>query len=104
VETALVREVLEETRLRVTPGRLLYAFEVVSRVTFEDLNLVFLAELTDAGAGGLHPADTIDLSSTDQVLPPIADVIRGDLAEQWAMTPRWLGNIWDAARGRPSNP
>lgn len=96
MEEALKRELLEETGLPVVVGPLLYVFEVLSRVELDDLNLVFLAEPADAAAETrLAQATTVDFSSTQDVLPPILDLIREDLARQWAGTPRWLGNIWD---------
>jgi len=96
VEAALEREVLEETGLSVVVGRLLYVFEVLSRVELDDLNLVFLAEPADASAEArLAQVDTVDVTSANDVLPPITDLISGDLGNQWAETPRWLGNIWE---------
>jgi ADP-ribose pyrophosphatase YjhB (NUDIX family) len=96
IEDSLMREVLEETGLSISVGRLLYVLQVVSRLDYEDLDLVFLAEPADAASlARLDQAHTIDLSSAQDVMPPLGDQIRRDFAQQWAGTPRWLGNLWD---------
>lgn len=89
---ALVREVAEETGLEVEVGPLLYVAEVVSALTTQEVNLIFLARLVggdvDPDAVLTAPGDGVD------VLPPILDVVFEDLAAGWAATPRFLGNVY----------
>jgi ADP-ribose pyrophosphatase YjhB (NUDIX family) len=93
VEAALVREVDEETGLRVVVGPLLYVAEVVSPYSTQNLELVFLADLEPGQV--LDELDLIDprKSERDSVLPPILDQIANDGQDGWADVPRWLGNI-----------
>lgn len=91
LEDALVREVREETGLVVEPGRLIYLAEVVSRYALHDLDLVFLATVTERGNAQF---DLIDPAGGGHVLPPILDQIAKDAALGWPQTPRWLGNIF----------
>jgi 8-oxo-dGTP pyrophosphatase MutT (NUDIX family) len=89
---ALAREVREETGLEVDVGPLLYVAEVVS-ATIHEVNLVFRAEPR-------APADlsTVELIHLDEgadpgLRPPLLEEIARDHAQEWAATPRWLGNI-----------
>jgi len=101
VEDALVREVHEETGLAVTPTHLLYVFEITSKLSLNALNLVFLAEPADAASRTLlESVDTLDLSSAEEIIPPVIDLVREDFARGWAGTPRWLGNIWSPELAR----
>jgi ADP-ribose pyrophosphatase YjhB (NUDIX family) len=95
---ALKREVAEETGLEVDPGRLLYVSEIVGSVSSHDLELIFLAEAS--GVPRLQgDFKTIDLDSDPRpaVRPPILDQIASDARSGWRHTPRWLGNLRQAA-------
>jgi ADP-ribose pyrophosphatase YjhB (NUDIX family) len=94
---ALEREVAEETGLEVRTGPLLYVAESTAPNRIQDLNLVFIAH-----PNGEPDLDGCKLVSPGQVeagsvLPPILKHVETDLATGWRDTPRWLGNIWDAA-------
>ena len=56
ITQALIREVKEETGLRVMPLRLLYVAEVVGMYGVHDLNLVWLVELSGGPPGGRREA------------------------------------------------
>ena len=94
ITDALVREVREETGLEVVPQRLLYIAEVVGAYGAHDLNLIWLAELADAGAA---ISDDLLLAFDDDrlssIMPPIVDQIAADAADGWQHPPRWLGNV-----------
>jgi ADP-ribose pyrophosphatase YjhB (NUDIX family) len=101
IESALVREVREETGLEVVPKRLLYVAEVVAGYGVHDLNLIWLAEPRD-------PAVTIedralvafDTAAAARIMPPIVDQIVADAASEWRDVPRWLGNVRRAVSSR----
>ncbi len=97
---ALVREVQEETGLRVEPRQLLYVAEVTAPHRLQEVNLVFLAE----SSAPLRDArfTLLDLTHDEWplTLPPIVGQIAQDLESGWRDTPRWLGNVWkDAVMG-----
>jgi ADP-ribose pyrophosphatase YjhB (NUDIX family) len=98
---ALQREVAEETGLEVSPGRLLYVWEMVESVRSHDLELTFLAEAK--GLPALNGFKAIDLEHGERPVlrPPILEHIVRDMASGWLDTPRWLGNLGRA--GRPRN-
>ncbi|HVV88879.1 MAG TPA: NUDIX hydrolase [Solirubrobacterales bacterium] len=88
-ETA-VREVHEETGLRIELGPLLYVAEVLASVRRQDLNLIFLARALG------EPDRAVDVVRPDEdveVLPPILDRIRRDQASGWEEMGVWLGNV-----------
>lgn len=99
---ALVREVLEETGLRISVEQLLYLAEVTAPNKRHDLNVIFRGE-----AHGSAKHGDVDLVGIDadpkSVLPPILDRIREDRLEglgdkaAWPQGGRWLGNLWDSA-------
>jgi len=92
LEEALVREVQEETGLLVEPGRLVYAFQVVSRFKLHDVNFVFLAEVKERVDG--TRIGLVDPATAQGVRPPILAEIARDAAAGWSEQPRWLGNLW----------
>jgi ADP-ribose pyrophosphatase YjhB (NUDIX family) len=96
---ALKREVAEETGLEVDPGRLLDISEIGKSVRAHDLELIFLAETT--GVPKLQgDFKTVDLDGDERpaVRPPILDQIASDARSEWCDTPRWLGNLQEAAK------
>lgn len=97
---ALVREVKEETGVSIVCGPLVYIAEIVSGVSFHDLNLVFLATPVESVS---EETDTLlDLSRKDidelSVFPPILGQIAADYKNGWSEHPKWLGNIWRPQR------
>jgi ADP-ribose pyrophosphatase YjhB (NUDIX family) len=94
IADALVREVREETGLEVVPKQLLYVAEVVGSYGAHDLNLIWLAELSDPSAtisdDMLIPFDDERAGS---IMPPILDQIAADSADGWQRPARWLGNV-----------
>ncbi len=91
---ALTREVMEETELRIVPGRLLYVFEIVASVRVHALELIFLAETGGVpNLGNLHTLDLNGGGSCPAVRPPILGEIATDAASGWRQHPRWLGNL-----------
>lgn len=102
---ALVREVLEETGLRISVEQLLYLAEVTAPNKRHDLNVIFRGE-----AHGSAKHGDVDLVGIDadpkSVLPPILDRIREDRFEglgdkaELPQGGRWLGNLWDSALER----
>jgi ADP-ribose pyrophosphatase YjhB (NUDIX family) len=89
---ALVREVEEETGLRVKVGPLLYLAEVVSGSTAQELNVFFRAGI-DGGDGDSALLLGRDDPECARVMPPILPTIFDDMDAGWRDTPRWLGNI-----------
>jgi len=95
--TALEREAQEEIERDIEVGDLLFAAEVVSTASRQDVVLIFAAHLrTPADADGL---DLIDPTGPEAstVLPPVL----GDLANCRDGAPdlrvsRWLGNLHDS--------
>lgn len=102
IANALVRGVLETARVDVDPVRLLYMVEVPGLYAAYDLNLVWLAELTDPQTV-LPENSLIDLATELDVPldPPILDEIAADAEDGWANNPRWIGNTSVARRPRP---
>ena len=99
ITQALIREVREETGLRVMPLRLLYVAEVVGMYGVHDLNLVWLVELS----GRLLAVDEkllapLDGSLADVMMPPLVEQIAEDVAAGWPETALWLGNVRRAPR------
>ncbi|HTU85052.1 MAG TPA: NUDIX domain-containing protein [Solirubrobacteraceae bacterium] len=94
VPDALVREVAEETGLDVVPVRLLYVAEVVGSYGAHDVNLIWLAELTD-GESAIDSDTLVALDSPEarSIMPPIIDRIAVDAARGWPEQLRWLGNV-----------
>jgi len=90
---AVKREVMEETGLEVTPGRLVYVLEFVDSVRTHDLELIFLA--TSTGVPRLNGFRAVDLGAGERppVRPPLLDLIADDAAARWRANPRWLGNL-----------
>lgn len=94
---ALLREVEEETGLKISVEQLLYVAEVVAPNKRQDLNVIFRAE----AHGSIRPGE-VEMVGIDadprSVLPPLLSRIREDGfdADQPAGG-RWLGNIWDPA-------
>jgi 8-oxo-dGTP diphosphatase len=108
VTDALKREVREETGLDVIPQRLLYVAEVTAPHQMHELNLIFLAEpisFAPTGQVNLEQLSFIELAQHEQplTLPPVVAQISRDLANGWAETPRWLGNIWDRGLNNASS-
>jgi len=97
VTEALVREVVKETGISVTPGSLLYVAEFVNSIRSHDLEMIFLAE--PGGIPRLNGLCAIDLlgGERQEVRPPILDQIARDAASGYCETPRWLGNLWRTA-------
>ena len=95
LEEALVREVREETGLLIEPGRIVYAFEVVSRFKLHDVNFVFLAKLKERVDGTRF--GLVDPAAAEHVRPSILSEIARDAADGWPEQPRWLGNLWDSS-------
>jgi ADP-ribose pyrophosphatase YjhB (NUDIX family) len=93
---ALVREVKEETGLRVKAGPLLYIAEVVAGSTAQELNVFFRARI-DGGDGETAVLLGRDDPDCARVMPPILPTIFDDLETDWRHTPRWLGNIHERA-------
>ena len=91
LEDALIREVREETDLIVTPGRLLYIAQIVSRFALHDLDLVFQAAAEDHADGRFQLVDPAD---SPDVLPPILDRVAIDAPLDWPDAPYWIGNIF----------
>lgn len=93
---ALHREVREEVGLEIEIGDLLFAAEVITGASRQDVELVFEAkprEPVDAREFDLvDPAD----EASSSVLPPVL----GELARRHqspdVAAPRWLGNIYVA--------
>jgi ADP-ribose pyrophosphatase YjhB (NUDIX family) len=99
ITDALIREVKEETGLDVVPQRLLYVAEAVGSYRIHDLNLIWLAELSDPTVEiDEHALVALDSPRVDSIMPPIADQIASDAANGWPPDPRWLGNIMRSAR------
>lgn len=99
IADALVREVTEETGVRVIPIRLLYVAEVVGAYRPHDLNLVWLAEPSDLGLTVDENALlALDSPLCQSIMPPIIDEIVADSAAGWPAAPRWLGNVRRARR------
>lgn len=94
----VIREVAEETGLRVEVGPLLYVAEAIASVRRHDLNLIFLATL--AGDPEVE-FEVVDPASEDPtILPPLLGQIHRDLACGLAERPIWLGNVWRAELAR----
>jgi ADP-ribose pyrophosphatase YjhB (NUDIX family) len=100
LDEALVREVMEETGLKISVEQLLYVVEVSAPNKRQDLNVIFRAE-----ARGTTRAREVELVGVDadpkSVLPPILGRVRDDRLESrgeknsWPQGGRWLGNLWD---------
>jgi ADP-ribose pyrophosphatase YjhB (NUDIX family) len=103
IADALVREVLEETGMKVTPVRLLYVAEVVGSYGVHDVNLVWLAELPE-GPPAIDPDSFMAFDSPEarSIMPPIIEHLAADAAAGWPDEPRWLGNIRRPPTGQPS--
>jgi ADP-ribose pyrophosphatase YjhB (NUDIX family) len=96
LEEALLREVREETGLTIEVRRLLYVAEVNAPYQAHDLNLIFLAEvegLLERRQLELVPLDPREHEET--VFPPVLSEVVADAEDDYATTPRFLGNIWD---------
>lgn len=91
LEDALIREVREETGLTVTPGRLLYVAQVVSRYSLQDVNFIFEAAIAERGDGEFQ---LTPLDDGDHILPPVLGRIAEDATVDWRDAPYWLGNIF----------
>jgi ADP-ribose pyrophosphatase YjhB (NUDIX family) len=96
---ALLREVMEETGLRIGVGELLYVAEVSAPNRRHDLNLIFRGEAHGTSERGQVELVGID-AERGSVLPPVLDWIREDgfgRGEPGARPAagRWLGNLWD---------
>jgi len=102
------REVLEETGLPVTPGRVAFVLESLApggrRRT---VDLVFLATLADqceprSGEPGLE-AQFVPLSDLPGLVlrPPLAGHLRALHARGPARTAAYLGNLWRPDRAGP---
>lgn len=93
VAATVLREVHEETGLRIELGPLLYVAEVTASVTRQDLNLIFLSAVVEdeawPGAEIVRPED-----GDVELLPPLLDRIRRDQRRGWSETGAWLGNVW----------
>jgi ADP-ribose pyrophosphatase YjhB (NUDIX family) len=97
---ALVREVMEETGLRISVEQLLYVAEVSAPNKRQDLVVIFRGE-----AHGTARHGEVDLVGVDagarSVLPPILHHVREDRLESrrekngWPAEGKWLGNVWD---------
>jgi ADP-ribose pyrophosphatase YjhB (NUDIX family) len=96
IEEALVREVEEETGVRVVPSRLLYVAEATKPYRLHDVNLVFLAEARSR-LDGPQQLSFVDLAKEPDLplLPPILDRIARDAVTGWPSGAQWLGNLWD---------
>jgi ADP-ribose pyrophosphatase YjhB (NUDIX family) len=96
---AIVREVEEETGLRVEPGRLLLVCESIEPGGRHRVNLVFSAV---PGSGELRTGDgVVDAAWTERGLlqrrdlrPPIAAALEACWAEDFAGPVRVLGDVW----------
>jgi 8-oxo-dGTP diphosphatase len=99
---ALVREVMEETGLKISVEQLLYVAEVSAPNKRQDLNVIFRAEAHGTTRPGEPELVGID-ADPRSVLPPILDRVREDRFESkgekngWPQGGRWLGNVWDPA-------
>jgi ADP-ribose pyrophosphatase YjhB (NUDIX family) len=97
ITDALIRELAEETGLDVVPQRLLYVAEVVGMYGVHDLNLVWLAQLSDPEVA---IADDVlvefDSPEARAIRPPIVEQIATDAANGWPKQARWLGNVRQA--------
>jgi ADP-ribose pyrophosphatase YjhB (NUDIX family) len=94
ITDALIRELAEETGLDVVPQRLLYVAEVVGMYGVHDLNLVWLAELSDPQVAIADDALVeLDSQEAQAIMPPIIDHIAADAANGWSQQARWLGNV-----------
>ena len=94
ITDALIRELAEETGLDVVPQRLLYVAEVVGMYGVHDLNLVWLAELSDPQVAIADDALVeLDPQEAQAIMPPIIDQIAADAANGWSQQARWLGNV-----------
>ena len=91
LEAALVREVCEETGLVVSPGRLLYVAQVVSRYALQDVNFIFEATVVQEGRGTFQLTEITD---DEQIMPPVLGRVAADAADDWRGAPYWLGNIF----------
>lgn len=94
ISDALIRELAEETGLEVVPQRLLYVAEVVGMYGVHDLNLVWLAQLSDPEVAISDDA-LIEFDSLEArtVMPPIIEQIASDATDGWPQQARWLGNV-----------
>lgn len=98
LEAALRREVREETSLAIEIRRLLYVAEVHAPYQANDLNLIFLTGVEgqlDTGQLELVPLDS--RRGEEAVMPPVLSEVVADAKDDYAMTPRFLGNIWDSS-------
>ncbi len=96
---ALLREVMEETGLRIRVGQLLYVAEVSAPNKRHDLNVIFRGEAHGTATPGDVELLGID-ADPSSVLPPVLEQIREDGfagGENASFPPggRWLGNLWD---------
>jgi ADP-ribose pyrophosphatase YjhB (NUDIX family) len=95
---AALREVHEETGLEIELGPLLYVAEVTASVRRQDLNLIFLARIIGEPEG---PVEVVGPDEEEvEILPPILDRIRADMAAGWEEVGVWLGNVWQGDLGR----
>jgi ADP-ribose pyrophosphatase YjhB (NUDIX family) len=98
ITDALIRELAEETGLAVVPQRLLYVAEVVGMYGVHDLNLVWLAELSDPQVAISDNALVgLDSPQARAMMPPIIEQIAADATNGWPQQARWLGNVRRAA-------
>ena len=94
VTDALRREVREEVGIEVEVGELVFAAEVISGATRQDVELVFEA----IASGGLdeHRIDLVHPTepAAAHVLPPVLSELTRYREASQAHVPRWLGNLY----------
>lgn len=93
---ALLRKVREEIGLTIEVRRLLYIAEVNAPYQVHDLNLIFLAGFDEPLDGVQLQLVSLDPGRREEaVLPPVLSEVAADAEDDYATTPRFLGNIWD---------
>jgi hypothetical protein len=71
---------------------------VTASVRRQDLNLIFLARIIGEPEG---PVEVVGPDEEEvEILPPILDRIRADMAAGWEEVGVWLGNVWQGDLGR----
>jgi ADP-ribose pyrophosphatase YjhB (NUDIX family) len=93
---ALLRAVREEIGLSIEVRRLLYVAEVSAPHQRHDLNLIFLGEFDERLDGVQLQLVSLDPRQREEtILPPVLSEVAADVEDDFATTPRFLGNIWD---------
>lgn len=96
VTDALRREVQEEIGLAIEVGDLMFAAEVITGASRQDVELVFEARPRDAIEA--RRCDLVDPTdeAASHVLPPVLGEIARRRKAPDAAAPRWLGNLYVA--------